>query len=114
MKKEKILLMLLPFWAPQIPPLGMACLKSFLQQYGYRVKTVDANTEVNLNNIYHQYFDAVKEYVPEARSGNFYKVGYELIAPSHAGFYSSQREREKRLPGSSKHINSHHLLCRGR
>lgn len=28
---EKVLLVLLPFWDPQIPPLGISCLKSFLQ-----------------------------------------------------------------------------------
>jgi radical SAM superfamily enzyme YgiQ (UPF0313 family) len=95
MKKEKILLILLPFWAPQIPPLGMACLKSHLPRYGYRVNTADANSEVNLNNIYHQYFDAVKEYVPEARSGNFYKTGYELMRHHMLAFIHRKDIKEK-------------------
>ena len=44
--KKKILLVLLPFWTPQIPPLGISCLKSFLQARGYGIKTVDVNVEM--------------------------------------------------------------------
>ncbi|UCH94098.1 MAG: radical SAM protein [Candidatus Aminicenantes bacterium] len=79
MKKEKILLMLLPFWDPQIPPAGISCLKSFLQQHGCAVKTVDANIEAHLKEIYHTYFDTLKKVVPEARQGNFYKIGFDIL-----------------------------------
>jgi radical SAM superfamily enzyme YgiQ (UPF0313 family) len=111
MKKEKILLMLLPFWAPQIPPLGLACLKSHLQRYGYRVKTVDANTEVLLNTIYHQYFDAVKANVPEAMRGNFYKTGYELMRHHMLAFIHCREEDKKEYPGVLKILfrTSYHI-----
>lgn len=79
MKKEKILLVLLPFWDPQIPPLGISCLKSFLQQQGYPIKTVDANIDVKLKETYHHYFDTLKEYVPGTRIGNFYKIGHDVL-----------------------------------
>jgi radical SAM superfamily enzyme YgiQ (UPF0313 family) len=79
MKKEKILLMLLPFWDPQIPPPGIACLKSYLQQHGYIVRAVDANIEDSLKEIYHQYFDALRSYVPEGRQGNFNKIGFDVF-----------------------------------
>ena len=36
--KEKLLLLLLPFWDPEIPPLGITCLKSHLEPQGYRVR----------------------------------------------------------------------------
>ena len=55
-KKEKILLVLLPFWTPLIPPMGIVCLKSFLRQYGYEVKTVDANTEYRLRKTHNIYY----------------------------------------------------------
>jgi hypothetical protein len=79
MKKKKILLVLLPFWDPQIPPLGISCLKRFLQQQGYPIKTVDANVDVKLKETYHHYFDTLKEYVPETRLGNFYKIGHDVL-----------------------------------
>lgn len=79
MKKEKILLMLLPFWDPQIPPPGIACLKSYLQQHGYIVKAVDANIEDSLKETYYQYFDALRSYVPEGRQGNFNKIGFDVF-----------------------------------
>ncbi len=79
LKQEKILLVLLPFWDPQIPPSGISCIKTFLQARGYRVKTVDANIEVKLKETYHSYFDRLKGYVPETRLGNFYKVGHDVL-----------------------------------
>ncbi len=95
MTKEKILLLLLPFWEPQIPPSGLSCLKSFLQDHGYPVKTVDANVEVRLNQVYRDYFDTLKKYLPESKSGHFFKIGYDVLrnhmmarlhrAPSEAG-----------------------------
>lgn len=79
MNKEKILLLLLPFWDPQIPPSGISCLKSFLREHGYRVKTADANIEDNLKEIYHRYFDMLKTYVPRENQGNFYKIGFDIL-----------------------------------
>ncbi|MCU0287131.1 MAG: B12-binding domain-containing radical SAM protein [Acidobacteria bacterium] len=79
MKKEKILLMLLPFWDPQIPPSGISCLKSYLQQYGYDVKTIDANIEDDLKGTYHKYFEKLKEIVPGGKQGNFNKIGFDIM-----------------------------------
>lgn len=79
MKMEKILLMLLPFWDPQIPPAGISCLKSYLQGHGYSVKTVDANIDVHLKETYHTYFDSLKKVVPDNKHGNFYKIGFDVL-----------------------------------
>ena len=43
--QDKILLGLLPYWTPLTPPMGISCLKSFLQQHHYEVKTVDLNVK---------------------------------------------------------------------
>jgi hypothetical protein len=95
-KKEKILLMLLPFWDPQIPPSGLSCLKSFLSEHGYPVKTVDANIEEKLNDIYHRYFDTLKSSVPEERRGNFYKIAFDVLR-NHmlAHLHQSKGEKEE-------------------
>ena len=32
-KMEKILLLMLPYWTPVIPPAGLSCLKAYLSRY---------------------------------------------------------------------------------
>jgi radical SAM superfamily enzyme YgiQ (UPF0313 family) len=77
--KGKVLLALLPFWAPLIPPLGIANLKSFLQARGYRVKGVDANLEPKFRDFSSSYFELLKQQVPPAHWGNFYVVGKDVL-----------------------------------
>jgi radical SAM superfamily enzyme YgiQ (UPF0313 family) len=76
---EKILLALLPFWDPQIPPMGLACIKSPLKKQGREVTAVDANVEKRFRNIYDRYFGALKEYIPVNNRGNLYKIGHEVF-----------------------------------
>ena len=78
-KDKKILLMLLPFWTPLIPPLGISCLKSHLNKAGYEVITRDANMEKGFRNIYHAYFEVVKSNVPTYKRGNFFNIGMEFM-----------------------------------
>lgn len=78
-KKEKILLMLLPFSDPQIPPLGVSCLKSFLVKNGYPVKNYDANVEMGFRQIYDKYFGILSGIVPEDKKGNFYSIGLDVL-----------------------------------
>ncbi len=77
--KPRVLLALLPFWTPQIPPMGIACLKSFLSERGYSVKIVDGNTQDSFNELYHRYVDTLKVWIPEENRGNFYNVGQEVL-----------------------------------
>lgn len=77
--KNKILLALLPYWEPQIPPLGIASLKSFLQAHGYVVKIVDANTEEKFSDIHERYFGLLERYIPESKRGNFRNVGQDVL-----------------------------------
>jgi radical SAM superfamily enzyme YgiQ (UPF0313 family) len=76
---KKILLMLLPFHPPLIPPLGPACLKSFLTPQGYDVKTVNANRDEGLNESYTNYFDVLARYIPPGKQANFYNIGNEVL-----------------------------------
>ena len=79
MKKEKILLALLPYWTPLIPPQGIAQLKVFLESHGYTVKTTDANVEPQFKDIYQRYFSALKKYIPESNWGNLYNIGHDVM-----------------------------------
>jgi hypothetical protein len=79
-KKEKILLGMLPLWDRLIPPMGIACLKNFLQHHGYRVKAVDANIEQPLKDACDNYFDTLKESIPPELQSNFYSITYDVFA----------------------------------
>lgn len=91
---DKILLALLPFWDPQIPPSGISCLKSFLQQQGFHVKAVDANVEENLDEIYNRYFDSLKTFIIEEKRGNFYKIGYDVLRHQMMAFLNYKNEKD--------------------
>jgi radical SAM superfamily enzyme YgiQ (UPF0313 family) len=77
--KEKILLAMLPFWDPLIPPQGISYLKHYLQKHHYRVKTIDANTKEEFKESYREYFALLEKYVPSSRQGNFYNIGHDVM-----------------------------------
>jgi hypothetical protein len=75
----KILLLVLPYWTPLIPPQGISIIKHFLQDHGYRLTAKDANIEAEFTEIYDRYFEVLGKYVPPGKQGNFFNVGYEVI-----------------------------------
>jgi radical SAM superfamily enzyme YgiQ (UPF0313 family) len=94
---KPILLLLLPFWTPSIPPLGISCLKSHLKKNGFHVVTDDANMVVQFRERYDEYFNTVESYVPKYKRGNFFNIGMEvmrnhLMAHIH---YTDQLEYEE-------------------
>ena len=78
-KEDKILLMTLPFLTPLIPPVGISCLKSYLQKYGYNVKTVDGMGDMELRELGYRYFDTLKTYIPEKKQGHYFNVGLDVL-----------------------------------
>ncbi len=79
MKKEKILLVFLPFWTPYIPPQGITIMKRFLIHHGYDVKTADLNVDQKLRNYYDLYFAKLKEIIPYEFKGNFINIGHDVM-----------------------------------
>ncbi|MGD2087790.1 MAG: radical SAM protein [Candidatus Aminicenantes bacterium] len=77
--REKILLVLLPFWDPYIPPMGISCLRGFLDKHGYHVKTVDANIEKMFTETYDTYFETLKQVIPVDKQSNFYNIGKDVL-----------------------------------
>jgi len=75
----KILLTILPYWAPVLPPVGLARLKSFLQANGYEVKIVDLIVKNETLEFYYGYFDVLKKCVPEEKRGNFKNLGHDVL-----------------------------------
>ena len=76
--QERILLAVLPYWTPLIPPAGITCLKSFLTKNGYPVKTVDANVVPELREIYDRYFDTLRGLIPKEKHSIFENIGKEV------------------------------------
>jgi len=92
--KEKILLALLPFWDPLNPPLGISSLKSFLQEHGYYVRTKDFNVEYEFKEIYDNYFDTLKEYIPGEKRSNFFNIGKDVLLDHMMAHIHYKDERE--------------------
>lgn len=91
---HKILLMLLPFWTPLIPPLGISCLKAYLRYNNYDVKTYDANTEEELWSTYYKYFGVLKKYVAENKRGNFYNTGTNVLRNHAMAYINKTNEKD--------------------
>ena len=92
--REKILLVLLPFWDPQIPPLGISCLKGFLQQQGFKVKAIDANTDQAFREIYYRYYKIIEKYVAANRRGNFYNTGNVVLRNHMMAHFTHTRQEQ--------------------
>ncbi len=90
--QQKILLGLMPFWTPLIPPLGLASLKSFLEQAGCPVKTVDFNIDEKFKALYYQYFHLLEQWVPGDRRGNFFNLGHDVMQAQMMAFLNRREE----------------------
>ena len=93
-KREKILLMILPFWSLLIPPLGISSLKSYLGENGYDVSTDDANTEMAFIDISHKYISTLMEILNTKRLGNFYNMAYEVLRV-HSMAFQNYKESDQ-------------------
>ncbi|MCP5108937.1 MAG: radical SAM protein, partial [bacterium] len=93
-KVKKILLGILPYWAPVLPPVGLGRLKSFLQPHGYEVKLVDFIVKNEALEFYYGYFDVLKKYIPEEKRGNFKNIGHDVMQ-NHMLAHMNYRDEEK-------------------
>jgi len=90
---EKILLMTLPFLTPLIPPMGISCLKSFLQENGHHVKTVDVMSQMEIREACYLYFDTLRGYIPGKKQGHFFNVGLDVLY-NHYMAHINQNDRD--------------------
>lgn len=90
----KILLAILPYWDPMIPPMGITSLKAFLQEHEYDVKTVDLIIKEECLDFYDNYFKTLKKCVPEEKRGNFNNIGHDVLQ-CHMMAYQEYRDEQK-------------------
>lgn len=93
-KLVKILLAVLPYWAPVLPPVGLARLKSFLKGHGYDVKIVDLIVKTETLEFYYGYFDVLRKCIPEEKRGNFKNIGHDLLQKHMMAHLDYQDEEE--------------------
>ncbi|UCH92159.1 MAG: radical SAM protein [Candidatus Aminicenantes bacterium] len=91
---KKILLAILPYWDPMIPPMGISTLKAFLQKQGYIVKTVDLIVKDECLDFYRDYFDVLKKHIPRKKWGNFNNIGHDVLQ-SHLMAYWNHQDEDK-------------------
>ncbi|MGD2088787.1 MAG: radical SAM protein [Candidatus Aminicenantes bacterium] len=91
---EKILLVLLPFWITLIPPMGISCLKSYLQKHGFIVKTVDANIRSEFREIYDNYFQTLESYIHADSRGNFRNIAGSVLHQHMMAYFHYQSRKE--------------------
>jgi hypothetical protein len=89
-KSERVLLLLLPFWAPLTPPLGISCLKGAIKKHCYYVKTNDANQNPLLWGVQKTYLETLTNYIPKEKRGNISMVGYDIFM-NHLMAYLNQK-----------------------
>lgn len=75
----KILLLVMPYMAPLCPPMGMACLKSYLQDCGHNVTAVDMMAELEIKEAAYKYLDTLKKFIPLFRQAYFFNVGIDVL-----------------------------------
>lgn len=109
--QEKIVLVLLPFWTPLIPPMGISCLKSFLQKYGYKVKTADANVLGEFKEVYNRYFDTLRKNVPENKRGNFFSIGHDVLQNHMMAYINHNYENKREYIELLKVVISKTFFC---
>lgn len=93
-KEKKILLTLLPFWTPLMPPQGICRIKSFLNKHGYNVKTIDANLESEFKLLYDKYFNILRNCIPQDKRGNFYNIGNDVCREHMMAHINYTNEKE--------------------
>lgn len=93
-ENEKILLALLPFWTPLIPPLGISLLKSYIQHFGFDVTTVDGNKSIELMGEYYKYNDLLKKFIPDKMKGNFYNIAQKVLSDHLMAYINRNDDNE--------------------
>jgi radical SAM superfamily enzyme YgiQ (UPF0313 family) len=79
--KKNVLLVLLPYWTPLMPPVGIASIKANLERKDeFNIITVDANIDSKFKNFLKRFYVLLKKVIPSDKWGNFYSISNNLLA----------------------------------
>lgn len=74
-----------PYFTPWTPPLGIAVLKTFLEQHGFGATCMDLNADAELWGMHHKYFAALQSLEDISTSDGYSKLWWILNAHLLAG-----------------------------
>jgi hypothetical protein len=106
---KKVLLSILPYWSPIVPPVGLAALKSFLQPRGYKVKAVDVISKIESLKFYYDYFKILRKHIPEEKRGNFYNIGNDVLQ-QHMMTHLNYKEKNEYIKLAKLLIYNHYYV----
>jgi hypothetical protein len=78
--RGKVLLVKPPYFSPWTPPLGIAILKSFLEERGYAVRCYDFNADSDLWGMHHKYFNVLQTLEDVSINDGYSKLWWILNA----------------------------------
>src|SRR3982751_3712901 len=79
-KGGRVLLVKPPYFSPWTPPLGIAILKSYLQQHGYTAQCYDFNADPELWGMHHKYFSVLQTLEDVSVNDGYSKLWWILDA----------------------------------
>jgi radical SAM superfamily enzyme YgiQ (UPF0313 family) len=79
-KNSKVFLIKPPYFTPWTPPLGIAILKTYLQQHGYNAQCVDFNVDPELWGMHHKYFTILRSLEDVSINDGYSKLWWILNA----------------------------------
>lgn len=79
-EKGRVLLIKPPYFTPWTPPLGIAILKTFLEQNGYPTKCRDFNIDSELWGMHHKYFSEIQTLEDVSVNDGYSKLWWILNA----------------------------------
>jgi radical SAM superfamily enzyme YgiQ (UPF0313 family) len=82
---KRIMLVKPPYFTPWTPPLGIAILKTFLEQHGFGTKCMDLNADGELWGMHHKYFAALQSLEDVSVNDGYSKLWWILNAHLLAG-----------------------------
>lgn len=79
-KNNKVFLIKPPYFTPWTPPLGIAILKTYLNEHGYNAQCVDFNVDPELWGMHHKYFTILRSLEDVSINDGYSKLWWILNA----------------------------------
>ena len=77
---KRIKLVKPPYFAPLTPPLGIAIIKTFLEQNGFKADCIDLNVDPDLWGMHHKYFGTLQSLEDVSLNDGYSKLWWILNA----------------------------------
>ncbi|MBY0012816.1 B12-binding domain-containing radical SAM protein [Paenibacillus typhae] len=97
LNKHKVLLMVLPYWTPLLPMLGISSIKSYLQENGVEAFTIDSNVDEDFLEMHDKYFNLLEGALSDDKvisKNHILNIGHNVMQ-NHMMAYINKKANEK-------------------